>query len=133
MVKGTACSRHRSCGTVPRAQLQVVCSVWYTGNRCTLSVPNLFRAFLASSTDDLQRCVSVQVLGYRLDLQVSQYMVAVLEYIAADILKLTGNYVKNIRHAEITCQDCRVAMCADKVGRRGRVRAADYVQVSVDW
>ncbi|VDN07168.1 unnamed protein product [Thelazia callipaeda] len=56
-----------------------------------------------------------ELLGYKLDEEVMLYLLSVIEYIAADILKWTGNYVKNIRKCDPTIglQNLKIALCAD--------------------
>ncbi|KAK2709492.1 hypothetical protein QYM36_013224, partial [Artemia franciscana] len=55
-----------------------------------------------------------EILMNKVDYQVSLYIMGVLECIGADILNLSGSYVKNIRHIKITVEDVEVAMWADK-------------------
>ncbi|XP_065184257.1 son of sevenless homolog 1-like [Sycon ciliatum] len=57
------------------------------------------------------------VLGYRtMEPTVTCYMLGIVEYMGADILKLAGNYVRNSRQAAVISSEAvRVAMNADKV------------------
>lgn len=81
----------------------------------TLGFSGADRAPLKTPVDKFHNLLQKELLHHKTDISVSQYILAVLEFIATDILQLSGHYVRNMTHTEITSQDIRVAMCADKV------------------
>ncbi|CAH0548825.1 unnamed protein product [Brassicogethes aeneus] len=64
--------------------------------------------------DKIHKLLQNELLLYKVDTTVTLFLVAVVEYISADILKLVGNYAKNINHLEITYQDVQISMKVDK-------------------
>jgi len=73
------------------------------------------KANLVFPVDKVHALLKNDVLQQRIDETVSFFLLAILEYIAHEILRVTVEFVTNLphNHNRITCQDIKVAMCAD--------------------
>uniref|UniRef100_A0A8D9E1V9 Protein son of sevenless n=1 Tax=Cacopsylla melanoneura TaxID=428564 RepID=A0A8D9E1V9_9HEMI len=72
------------------------------------------KSTLVLSIDRVHTILQKEFYFRKVDTNLVLYYAAVLDYIAADLLKLVGNYVKNIRKMDISIQDIDVAMYADR-------------------
>lgn len=72
------------------------------------------KSSIVMSIERVQTILQKEFYHRKVDTNMVLYYAAVLDYIAADLLKLVGNYVKNIRKVDISIQDVDVAMYADR-------------------
>ena len=65
--------------------------------------------------DSLTQALQKEYPGIRVDGQVLAFLVAFVEYVAADIWKLVVKYMKNIRQEEVTATDVKIALHSDHI------------------
>ncbi|ALC39547.1 Sos [Drosophila busckii] len=66
-------------------------------------------------TERVHSLLQKDVLQYKIDSSVTAYLVAILECISADTLKMAADYVGRISHCEIAKEDIEVVMIGDGV------------------
>ncbi|XP_065882550.1 son of sevenless homolog 1-like [Dysidea avara] len=66
--------------------------------------------------EKIHQLLSKEVFNYKVDQSVTNYIIAILDYVSADILKLAGNFAKNSRMGAIYIEtrDLKVSINADK-------------------
>ena len=65
--------------------------------------------------DSLTQVIQKEYPGIRVDHQVLAFLVAFVEYMAADIWKLVVKYMKNIRQEQVTATDVKIALHSDHI------------------
>ncbi|EDV19492.1 uncharacterized protein TRIADDRAFT_62057 [Trichoplax adhaerens] len=71
------------------------------------------RSHLSACVDKFHSVLQKDILCYKIDQQLSLYVITVADYLICNILKLTGTYIRNIKHTEIGSQDIKIAMFAN--------------------
>ncbi|XP_038219839.1 protein son of sevenless, partial [Zerene cesonia] len=76
------------------------------------------RRKLLLPVEKLHHLLQKEVLPHKIDVSVTSFMIAILEYISTDVLRLSGTFVKEISQKSgyqvIESGDIKTAMCADK-------------------
>ncbi|XP_045508539.1 protein son of sevenless [Colias croceus] len=77
------------------------------------------RRKLLLPADKLHHLLQKEVLPHKIDVSVTSFITAILEYISTDVLRLSGTFVKEISQKSgyqvIESGDIKTAMCADKL------------------